>query len=128
MATKNMAYDHPAYQARLVAGVPLPATAASTSVFKFAAFTSIRIKSINVIVKTAGTADAAGYDILNGTSSIGSIGVGTNAAAVFGTGLTTDVALSSGGYLDIKTKAASATMACDAVIEFQLDPGANVSV
>jgi hypothetical protein len=127
MATKNMAYDHPAYTARQFQVVPLPATAASTSVLKFAAFTSLKIKRIEVIVKVAGTADAAGYDILNGTSSVGSIGVGTNAAAAYGTGLTQDISLSSGGYLDIKTKAASATMATDAVIEFELTPGANVT-
>lgn len=124
---KSMAYDHPQYITRQFVGVPLPATAASTSVFKFAAFTSIRIKRIEVIVKTVGTADAAGYDILNGTSSVGSVNVGTNAAAVFGTGLTSDISLTSGGYLDIKTKAASATMATDAVIEFEVVAGADVT-
>ncbi len=127
MANKSMAYDHPAYLARQIVPVALPATAASTSVFKFAAFTSIKVKRIDVIVKTAGTADAAGYDILNGTSSVGSVGVGTGAAATFGTALVSDVSLSSGGYLDIKTKAASATMATDAVIEYEIVPGANVT-
>ena len=127
MANKSMAYDHPAYQARTFAGVALPATAASTSVFKFLALTSIKIKNISVIVKTAGTADAGGYDILNGTSSVGSIGVGTNAAAVVGTSSAFDISLSSGGYLDIKTKAASGTMACDAVLEYEIVPGANVT-
>lgn len=127
MATKSMAYDHPTYTARCVANVPLPATAASTSVFKFLAFTDMKVKSVNVIVKTAGTADAAGYDLLNGTSSVASIGVGTAAAAASGTAATTDITLSSGGYLDIKTKAASATMATDAFIEYEIVPGANVT-
>lgn len=126
MAVKSMAYDHPAYTARYSTVVPLVATAASTSVFKFLAWTNLRIRSVNVIVKTAGTADAAGYDIMNGTTSAGSIGVGTGAAAALGTGFTGTISLASGGYLDIKTKAASATMAADAVIEYEVGIGADV--
>ena len=128
MAEKSMAYDHPAYLARQIAPVKLPATAASTSVLKFVAFTNMRIKRIDAIVDIAGTADAAGYDVLRGTSSLGSLGIGTGAAASLGTGLVTDIALTSGQYLDIKTKAASATMACSASIEWTLDPGAKVTV
>ena len=128
MAEKSMAYDHPAYTARHVAVVKLPATAASTTVQKFVAFTNIRVKRIDAIVDIAGTADAAGYDVLRGTSSLGSIGVGTGAAASLGTAMVTDIALTSGQYLDIKTKAASATMACSAAIEWTFDPGANVTV
>lgn len=128
MAEKSMAYDHPAYLARQIAVVPLEAVAASTSVRKFVAFTNIRVKRVDMIVKTAGTADAGGYDLLRGTSSIGSVGVGTAAAAGLGTAYVGDIALTSGQYLDIKTKAASATMACDAAIEWTFDPGANVTV
>lgn len=128
MAEKSMAYDHPAYTVRQIAPVALPATAASTSVFKFVAFTNIRIKRVDAIVKTAGTADAAGYDLLRGTSSLGSLGIGTGAAASLGTAFVGDIALTSGQYLDIKTKAASATMAVDAAIEWTFDPGANVTV
>lgn len=124
---KSMAYDHPQYTVRQFSPVALPATAASTSVFKFFAFTSMRIKRIAAIVKVAGTADAAGYDVLNGTSSVGSLGIGTLAAASAGTGLTSDITLTSGGYLDFKTKAASATMAVDAMIEWELLPGADVT-
>lgn len=128
MAEKNMAYDHPAYLARQIAPVALAAAAASTSVFKFVAFTSMRIKRVDAIIKVAGTADAAGYDLLRGTSSLGSLNIGTGAAAALGTSFVGDIALTSGQYLDIKTKAASATLAVDAAIEWTLEPGANVTV
>lgn len=127
MASKSMAYDHPAYTSRHIVPVPLPAVAASTSVFKFVAFTSIKVKRIDAIVKTAGTADAAGYDIMNGTSSVGSVGVGTAAAAALGTAMVTDITVAAGSYLDIKTKAASATMACDAAIEYEILAGGDVT-
>ena len=128
MAEKSMAYDNPQYQVHQIAVIPLDAVAASTSVRKFVAFTNIRVKRVDAIVKTAGTADAAGYDLLRGTSSLGSLGVGTGAAASLGTAFVGDIALTSGQYLDIKTKAASATLACDVAVEFVFDPGANVTV
>lgn len=128
MAEKSMAYDHPAYTVRQIAPVSLPAGSAGASIYRFVAFTNIRVKRVDAIVRVAGTADAAGYDLLRGTSSIGSVGMGTGAAASLGTAYVGDIALTSGQYLDIKTKAASATLAADAAIEFTLDPGANVTV
>ncbi len=126
MAVQNLRYDHPAYITRQFIPVPLVATAASTTVAKFPAFTTMKIKSIGILVTIAGTATAASYDILNGTSSVGNINLSTN-AALYTTQLTTDITLSSGGYLDIKTAAASATMAAIATVEFHLSPFGNVS-
>lgn len=127
MATKSMAYDHPAYQVRGFTHINLPATAASTSVNKFAAYTSLKIKSIGAVINVAGTAAAAGWDILNGTTSVGALTAGTTAAAGVITQLATDIALTSGGYLDIKTKADSATLAGALTIEYELSPGADVT-
>jgi hypothetical protein len=127
MATKNMSYDHPAYTARLSNHVKLPATAASTSVAKFLAFTALKIKSVNAIVGIAGTHTSAGWDLLNGTSSVGGFVAGTAAAASVLTEVSTDITLASGGYLDFKTKADSATLAGDIMIEYEIVAGANVT-
>ena len=127
MATKSMAYDHPAYQARLVAPLYVPATAASTSAFRFTAYTAMKIKKVGGTIKTAGTNDAAGWDMLNGTTSVGGITAGTAAAATALTAFQTDVTLAAGGYLDIKTKAASATLQADMYVEYELIAGADVS-
>lgn len=126
MANKSMAYDHPTYTARHIVPIRLPATAASTSVAKFPVFTDVKIKSIAIRAGVVGTADAAGYDLLNGTTSFGQVVMGT--VTGMGTVTFTEQTLASDGYLDIKTKAASATMAADAVVEFEIIPGANVTV
>lgn len=127
MATKSMAYDHPAYTVRGAVPIQSPAIAASTSSAKFVAFTSMKIKSIQGIVNIAGTATAAGYDILNGTSSVGEFLAGTSAALSAMTAIASDISLTSGGYLDIKTKAASATLAASFTVEYEIVPGAAVT-
>jgi hypothetical protein len=111
-------YDAPQYNVRQLAHMGLPATAASTSVAKFPAHCAMKIKRLSVIVGIAGTATGAGYDVLNGTTSVGAITLGTGAALTLGS-LVQDITLASGGYLDIKTKAASATLAADVGVEFE---------
>lgn len=127
MANKSMSYDHPTYVARHVVPIKLPAAAASTTTAKFVAFTDIKVKSVGIMTQIAGTVDAAGYDILNGTSSIGASVLGTVAVGGMGTTTFTEQTLASGGYLDFKTKAASATLAGEAYVEFEIIPGANVT-
>lgn len=127
MATKNMAYDHPAYTVRGAAPLNCPAVAASTSAAKFIAFTSMKIKSIQGAVNIAGTATAAGYDIYNGTSSVGEFVTGTSAAGSVLTAITSDISLTSGGFVDVKTKAASATVAASFALEYEIVPGADVT-
>ena len=128
MATKTLAYDHPTYVARQVKPLTLHAAAASVAVGKFIAFTSMKIKRIDAIVNIAGTSDAAGYDVYNGTSSIGAFATGTAAVGSVQTALEPGITLTSGGYLDFKTKAESATLSGAVAIEFEIVPGANVTV
>ena len=122
-----MSYDHPTYTARHVSPLNLPAVAASVTAGKFIAFTDMKIKRVDIGVNIAGTATAAGYDLFNGTSSLAQILAGTSSAGTILTPYTTDITLSSGGYLDIKTAAVSATMAASAQIEFEIIPGALVT-
>ncbi len=127
MATKSMSYDHPTYVTRQAAALGLPATAASTAVNKFVAFTDMKIKSIQGAVNIAGTATAAGYDIYNGTSSVGAFTAGTSAAGSVLTAISSDITLASGGFLDVKTKADSATLAASLLLEYEIIPGASVT-
>lgn len=60
MVAKNMAYDHPAY----IAVLPMPSasiTGAAGVGTKFAAFTALQVKSVQVASVTAGTS----ADIIN---------------------------------------------------------------
>lgn len=127
MATKSMAYDHPTYTSRKAAVISLPAVAASVTAGKFVAFTDMKIKSVTIGINIAGTATAAGYDIFNGTSSLSQVLTGTSSAGSIMTPYATDITLASGGYMDIKTAAASATMAASAMVEYEIVPGALVT-
>lgn len=128
MADTTLNYDHPTYVSRHLTPMALGAVAASTSARKWVQHSAIKIKKISAIVAIAGTHTSAGWDILNGTTSVGSITAGTTAALGILTALTQDISLSSGGYLDIKTKADSATLAGDVNIEWQYQFNANVVV
>ena len=70
MTTKNMAYDNPAYVARLAHAFGQNAAGASTAFSKFVAFTGLTIFSI---VATQITAGSSTYTAWNGTSTITNI-------------------------------------------------------
>ena len=70
MTTKNMAYDHPAYVARLAHAFGQNAAGASTAFSKFVAFTGLTIFSIVAAQITAGSST---YTAWNGTSTITNI-------------------------------------------------------
>lgn len=131
MATKELSYDHPTYTVRQGAPVSLPATAASTPAGKFIAFAATRVKSISLNINIAGTNDAAGYDILNGTTSIGEFVTGTATAGSTITKVTPSAAngaLAAAGVLTLKTKANSATLAASAMVEYEITPGAAITL
>jgi len=127
MAKKTKAYDNPVYQGRYSTAVGAPATAASTPVSKFVAFAALKVKSIRGNINVAGTNAAAGYDILNGTTSIGELVAGTNTAGSVLAAITPDAVLAENGFLEIKTKANSATLAASLMIEYEITPGAEIT-
>jgi hypothetical protein len=124
---KSMNYDHPQYIAHQFTALHIPATTASQPAAKFPAHVAMKVKRISGCVVVAGTNDSAGYVVLIGTTSVGAITFGTNTAGSFVSGLTQDITLSSGGNLGFSTKANSATMVTDLMIEFQVIPGADVT-
>lgn len=128
MATDTLRYDHPTYLARHQVPVPVPAVAASTTAFRFLALAKMRVKSVNAIVRVAGTNAAAGWDLLNGTTSVAAITAGTNTASTVLTAVSTDIDVTAGSYLEIKTKANSATLTGDFYIEYEILPDGAVTV
>lgn len=73
MTVKSMAYDHPAYTARLT-HQPGPQTAGASKTFdKFLAWTSMIVYAVNVGTVTAGTST---YTAWNGTATVTTTGTG----------------------------------------------------
>lgn len=133
MATKSMAYDQPTYTVRRMATIALPATAASTSVRKFVAFTDIKVKSIGGILGVAGTSTGAtvwGWQVNKGVTSISawSLATATATALMLLPAITSDLTLASGDYIDFKTLSLSATNTADLYIEYELIPQGVVTV
>lgn len=129
MANRSFAYDHPQYVVNQGAQVTCAATAASTDVLagKFVAFAACKVKDIYGVVAVAGTADAAGWDIYNGTTSFADCTAGTAAAKATISVTMTEQTLAQGGYIQFKTKADSATLAGNFVVEYAITPGGNVT-
>lgn len=121
-------YTHPDVNIARGQSIDLPATAASTTVTKFVAWAKMTIKSIRGGVLVAGTNTAAGYELLNGTTTVGSVTAGTSTAgsALTGTVTAANATLAEGDQLDIATLADSATLASAISIEYQLEPDADV--
>jgi hypothetical protein len=124
---QSMSYDHPQYVAHQLTPIRLPATAASTAILKFPAHVDMKVKRISAVIAVAGTNASAGYDVFNGTTSVGTIITGTAAAGTFNAGLTQDIVVSSGSFLEFRTKANSATLVADVAVEFVPVAGADVT-
>ncbi len=134
MATKNMAYDHPAY---LVPHSFTSVTTAGASGVgaKFIAFTTMLMKSATIQVQTAGTTTAAAgndytFFTVNGTTttSVGYSGnLGTTVAYTAGTQVTLSGTLAVGEMLCAK-HGTDATQVSAIGYELLLSPGANVTV
>ena len=129
MATTNFAYDHPAYLQRYTGGGQTTAGNGTVS-NRFAAFTSMRAKSAQVTVITAGTAAGHGVTIsrLSGTATTSLAAVTLSTSAI---GVTTNLtlgntALAQGDAL-ICSNGTDATGVCAVTYELVATPGANVT-
>lgn len=119
-----MAYDSPNAEVRREINTPAVTGVASTSVQKFTFFQKTRIKKVHALINVIGTNVAAGFDILNGTDSIGEIVCGTDAAGTLKSSALLNSDILPGGLLDIKGKASSATLNVCFAIEHEVDPDA----
>lgn len=118
MATRGVRYDHPTHQVRQEKVVTNVTGIASATMFKVPFFQAAKLKAVHSLVVTAGTNAAAGVDIYVGTTSVGAITHGTDAALTFETSGALDVVIPAQGYVDIRGKATSATMVNSYVIEY----------
>lgn len=124
MSTSGQRYDHPNCVVRREIHVNNLTGIASTAMQRILFFQKTRIKAVHSLVITAGTNDAAGVDLLNGTTSVGAITHGTDTAGSINTSGAIDSDIAANGYLEIKGKATSATMVNSYTIECEVLPDA----
>lgn len=112
-----MAYDSPGQSVARETRAANVAGAASASMAQFAYFQKTRVKQVRARVVVAGTNAAAGFDIFNGTTSVGAITIGTNTAGSVAASGALNTDIPADGMLEIKGKANSATAVVSFVIE-----------
>lgn len=135
MATKSMAYDHPAYIGVGSQSFACAAGASAVSANKFIAFTNLIVKSVTVAVVTAGTSAGAGNAIIvkqitgqgTTTTALATATLGTNTAGVsVNVAITTNGTLAQGETLTF-TNGTDATGAAVVGVEYVVVPGATVT-
>lgn len=111
------AYLHPTHSVRREQ-FGTTSAGATTESCKFRAFLKMRLKKVHVAVVTAGTNAGHGYDIYHGTTSIGTIALGTAAANTVGHSALLDELVESMEQVSVKSLV-DATGVAHVVYEFQ---------
>lgn len=132
MATKNMAYDHPAYTSVRnlpVIGITAGLSGNAGTGIKYAAFTAQLVKSVTLKPTTAGTsADVSSLIQISGTTTtttaIGTIGSGATTFSNFA--FATSVSLAQGDTYYV-VKGTDATLVLIGELEVVTTPLANVT-
>ena len=132
MATKNMAYDHPAYLVPLAPSGSIAAAASSD--FKFACWTTMILKSVqisNTVVGTGAATDAFKLQRIQldptlgtATTSIGMLT--TNTAAMYSKNIQGTWTFTQGEFISV-AKGTDGTSQYQVTLELYLSPGANVT-
>ena len=131
MATRNFAYDHPAY--RVPVGVCMPANAAGASaVSRFVAHADMLAKQIVSRILTAGTsttsAAATVYRVSGTTTtSIGAVTLAVLTVNGFSENALSDAVITKGDEVRI-TNGTDATVVMAHAFEGVVTPGANFTV
>jgi hypothetical protein len=124
MATRNMAYDHPAYIAPETFG---GAISGSGGALRFAAFTDMIVKSITMKPTTAGTSnDTVTAFKLSGTTTTTQVLATYGSAATGGTNVLGTLTLAQGDAYSI-VKGTDATGVIALGLECAVIAGANVT-
>jgi hypothetical protein len=93
---------------------------ATTEYCKFRTFMKAKLLGVHIFVATAGTATTHKFDILHGTSSIGSVSLSTSTAGVSTSFVpTSEVTLAAGDTVTVKSGADAAGKA-EVVYEYQI--------
>lgn len=101
---------------------------ATTESCKFRTFQKMKLKKVHAVVTVAGTSATTGnkLDIYNGTTSIGSLTMGTSIAGVSVSSLVLDSAVAALGQISVKT-GTDATGKSHVIYEYQVDHDATQS-
>jgi hypothetical protein len=135
MATKSMAYDHPAYEAVLPVALAANAAGASAIGGRFVAWTAMAIKSISSVVITSGTSTTHIQRALifrnGGTSTettvLFTLGSGALSTGVANFAATSTMTLAAGDIV-AGLQGSDATMVSAFSLELVIQPGANVTL
>ncbi len=99
-------YDHPNAIVRQEGlGQTEAGGAGTTEYAKFASFQKMKLKKVHALVTTAGTLTAHGFDVYSGTTSIGTIAVGTAIALTNASSGALNTAIAAMGQVSVKTLA-----------------------
>ncbi len=99
--------------------VPTASGAAAEELARFRDFTATKILEARAHIRVAGKADTSGYTILNGTTSIGAIVVGTASATEVVDASLTDTDFDTDDDLVIQNIVATDTQSADITIHYQ---------
>ena len=127
MATVSMAYDHPAYIARITAGGSVGVSGS----YRYAAFTTMLLKSVqlagNIAQATSNTYVV--YAMSQGGTSTTTLGTATFTANNMAkkTNVTSTLTLSQGDSVSVVGGAADATGVIAVGVELEILPGATVT-
>lgn len=118
-----MSYDDPGFLIRRENSAGATTAGATTESCKFRSFQAMRLKKVHAAVVTAGTSTAHGLDVYHGTSSIGTIALGTSAAnAVAHSGLLNETV---GAMTQLSVKSLADTVGVAHVVyEYEVTPDA----
>lgn len=94
--------------------------AANATINKFIRYRATRLKRVVANIMTAGTASTAAWTILNGTTSVGSLAIGTNTAGVTVDSGAINALVPAGSFIEIKGNADGATAVASVQINLQM--------
>lgn len=124
MPGTSVNYDHPNCTVRREIHVNNVTGIASTMFQRILMHQAFKLKAVHSLVVVAGTNDAAGVDILIGTTSVGALTHGTDTAGSINTSGTINSTGTANDYIELKGKATSATMVNSYSIEYEVLPDA----
>jgi len=132
MANKSMAYDHPTYLVPQSVGGTIGATASSQ--FRFASWTTMILKSVqisNIVAGTGGDTDAFVLQRVNldptlGTATTSLAQLGTNTANFSSRNVQGTYTFTAGELISVM-KGTDGTSQYAVALELYVSPGANVT-
>lgn len=116
-------YSDPNYAVRREFCTPPTTAGATTEGAKFRSFQKMLLKKVHAAVIVAGTATTHGYNVFNGTTSIGTIALSTSGTNITASSALLNSEVAALGQVSVKSLA-DATGTAQIVYEFEVQPDA----